>query len=657
MAHRAFAELKVGPVTLPNRIVRTAHATGFSRPTHSMTDRLIAYHVARARGGVGLSILEALAPHPSGRVDYCLHGGAPGLVEGYRKLMDAVRPHGMRVFQQLHHAGYAAPPVDGSPPWSASDGVFAPLGQVAVAINRRQIASLIESYVASTRDAAAGGLDGIEVHCGHDYLIQQFLSPLINRREDEYGGSFENRCRLALEIVTAVRAALPAHMALGVRLSSEMLPGGFGPDDVAGLAAMLQDRGLVDYLNLSIGQNLATDQIIGPMNEPVGYQLAHSAPTSAARRVPLLVTGRFRTIEEADQVISRGEADMVGMTRAHIADPDIVRLTKAGEEDRIRPCIACNHGCVGGLALQRQIGCAVNVAVGQEDQLAEDLIAPAPEARTVLVVGGGPAGLEAARVAALRGHRVILAEANSRLGGAVEIARRAPRRAALGDIVEWLTREVYRLGVDLRLSTYVEAEDVATIAPDHVIVATGSSPRMDGAQGFAPGLRPSGVDLPHVISSHDLFLDNTNRAWGSRALVVDDTGHYEAVAAAEFLIEQGVAVTFATGHISFAPRLEPSVSAAPALARLAKGDFTVLTRARLNAITPERATLAYHYSDQPIEVPADTVILVSHNRPHRELHDQLEERGIPATLVGDALSPRYLQSAIREAHLAARAIA
>ena len=571
--------------------------------------------------------------------------------------MQRVRPHGMKVFQQVGHLGNEIPEADGSPPWSSSDTVGALLGMPAEPMGAGQIAALKQGYRDAVEMVIAGGLDGVELHMAHGYLMQQFLSPLHNHRTDEYGGSFENRVRLPLEILEMVRAMLPAHMALGVRLSPELLEGGMTPDDVARIAALFESRGLIDFVNLTIGTDYNAHKVIGAMHEPAGYEVPHAEAARPALKVPVLVTGRFRTLEEADQVIHEGHADMVALTRAHIADPDIVAKTRDGRPEDVRPCIGCNHGCIGGLGSFGRMGCTVNVAVGAEAMLAEDLIVPVAEPRRVLVVGGGPAGLEAARVAALAGHKVTLAEAQSTLGGCVNIARRAPRRAGIGDIAEWLEREVFRLGVEVRLGTYLDADDVREMNPDVAIIATGSLPRMDGAQHRVPGHAARGMERPHVVSSHDLLMENTNRDWGKSALVWDDCGHYEAVAAAEFLVSRGVAVTFATGLASFAPGLETSLSAEPALERLAAGQFRFVPYARLDAVEPDSVTLGHRYGGPTEEVPAETVVFISHNAANRDMAGELADWPGKVVLVGDARSPRYLQTAIREGHMAARAIA
>lgn len=647
-----MSPISIGQMEVKNRIVRTGHGTGLGGGT--ISERLIDYHVARARGGVGLTILELMAVHSSAYP--FLVAGSPGVVEGYRALMNRVRPYNMKVFQQIGHLGNEIVQADGGPPWSSSDSIGAFVGIPAEPMTKVQIRELMDCYVAAASDCVEGGLDGVELHMAHGYLVQQFLSPLFNKRTDEYGGSFENRTRLAIELATAVREVLPKTMALGVRLSPELLDGGFTGEDVGQLASLMAGKGLIDYVNLTIGTDYAMHKIIGAMHEPMGYELPSAPPVREKVTIPVLVTGRFRTLHDAEQVIAAGEADLVALTRAHIADPDIVRKTLDGREDEVRPCIGCNHGCIGGLFGEGKIGCTVNVAVGAEATLSEDLIEVVSDPKEVLVIGGGPAGMEAARVAKLRGHRVVLMEATSDLGGSVNIAKRAPRRHGIGDITDWLEREIFRLGVDVRLGTYVTAEDVHELTPDAVIIATGSFPRMDGGQHLVPGFMASGINQPHVVSSHDLLMERSNRHWGPRAVVFDDTGHYEAVAAAEFLIDQGVSVTFLSSFASFAPKLETSLSAVPALERLSQGDFHLITYAKLLAVESDHAMVAQRFGGKARKVPADTVVLVSQNAANRELVDELANCPFKVTAVGDARSPRFLQTAIREGHLAARSL-
>ncbi len=652
MYEHVFSPIEIAGVVIPNRVVRTAHATGIG--AGRMNDDLIAYHEARARGGVGLSVIEIMAVHPSSPGS--LNAFDPTLVDGYHKLMDAVRPHGMRVFQQLWHAGHNSLPLSGGPPWSASDVPSPLLGVVPRAMTRAQIREIVDAFAAAARLCKAGGLDGVEVHAAHGYLIQQFLSPNANLRSDEYGVSLENRMRFLLEVMRAVRAAVAAPgFAVGIRIAPDMTPGGVGVMENAAVVRALREEGLADFIDVSLGNYHSFPKMIGGMHEPVGYELETSIPISADAGVPVLVTGRFRTLEEADQVIRLGQADLVGMTRATLADPELVTKTRAGLVERVRPCIACNQGCVGQLlGPERRVGCAVNAAAGFERTMGDDRLISAQVPKTVLIVGGGPAGMEAARVASKRGHRVILAEAAPDLGGTLLLAARAPRRQSFIDLVKWLEGEISAEGVDVRLSTYVTGDELAGYGADHVVLATGAEPRLDGVQLSHPGEAFAGHGLPHVLSSNDLFTRRDIP--GSSALVVDDVGHYEGLATAEFLAAAGLSVVMITRHPTLAPLVRSALMVDPALERLADYRFTYHVGTRVRAVNAQSATLQWVTGGPDWQVNADLVVFVSLNRPRLELLDAIEAGQVPHTVIGDANSPRFLVKATAEGNAVGRAI-
>ncbi|HEX4893379.1 MAG TPA: FAD-dependent oxidoreductase [Hyphomicrobiaceae bacterium] len=646
--------IMIGTVEVPNRVVRTAHGTGIGGGTFS--DDLIAYHLERAHGGVGLTILEILSVHPTSLGT--LNAFDPSLVESYGKLMEQVRPTGMRVFQQVWHAGHNGVDASGGPPWSASEIASPTVGVVPVAMTQAMIDEIVGAFAAAARKCEEGGLDGVEIHCAHGYLLHQFLSPSLNRREDDYGGCEENRQRLMLEVVRAVRGAVGPGFAVGVRVAPDLTENGVGVGECERALAALEREGLVDFVNISLGNYHSFPKMIGGMHEPVGYEMPTSAPIARRSKVPAIVTGRFRTLEEADQVIRAGEADLVGMTRATIADPELVRKTIAGRIEDVRPCIACNQRCAGGvLGPARRMGCSVNVAVGFERTLSEKLIERSADPMRVVVVGGGPAGLEAARVAALRGHNVILFEASKDLGGTIAIAKRAPTRHGIADITAWLERQVYALGVDVRLMTPVDADDIRAEEPGAVIVATGSEPRMDGIQLSHPGEPARGMDRSNVYSTLDIFT-RPDLSLGNRAVVVDDVGHYEGLATAEHLLARGLGVEFVTRHASPAPLMEPALMVTPALERMAGKDITFRTRTRLVAVGDNLGTVQLQsvHGGGPFKVHADSVVFISHNRPRRDLVDSLADLGAPVIAVGGAASPRYLENAIYDGHMAARGL-
>ncbi|MFC5463079.1 FAD-dependent oxidoreductase [Massilia niabensis] len=651
---RVFEPITIGRVVIPNRVVRAAHDTGYAKA--GIGEDFIAYHVSRAKGGCGLTILEAGSVHSSSRLDLALF--RDDIVPGFRQLMDAVRPYGMRIFQQLWHGGNLYPAYDGGPPLAVSD-IPGYWGVVGRPMSLAEIAEVRQAFVTAALACQQGGLDGIEIHACHGYLFHQFLSPCYNNRSDQYGGSFDNRCRFLLETMRAVRAAVGPEFAVGVRLGASQAPGGIGEEENKLILRRLEDEGLIDFVDVSKGDYFRMDTMVGSMQNPTGYELPSTADIASVAKVPRIVSGRFRTLEEVDQVLRTGEADLVSMVRAQIADPDLVRKTREGRADQVRPCIACNQGCIGGLFRAGSMGCAVNPAVGVETSMNEDLIERSAYPKRVLILGGGPAGMEAARIAALQGHKVTLVEAQPVLGGAVNIARLAPSLHTLGDITYWLEAEIYRLGVEVRLSTYMSEDDILAEAPDVFIIATGSTPRMDGFQIANPGAPIEGVDQPHVLSSHDLLTCAKPLRQGSTALVLDTVGHYEALAVVEFLMKQGVSVTYLTSAPSMTPYVQSTWRDVPALERFyALGQFEALVRHQLVRIGAGSCHVRPLQAGegQTREIDADAVVLVTQNQSLRSLYDSLADRRERLLLIGDALSPRDVQVAIAEGHWAARSI-
>ena len=593
-----LAPIEINGLEIKNRVVRTAHGTNIGQGR--ITDELIAYHEARAAGGCGLTILEAASVHPTDMGTLWLHDAS--VVDDYRRLMSRLAPYGMTVFQQLGHLGYEGVTADGDPPWSASELPGPSIRRPAKAMTADDIAELTDAFAHAARWSVEGGVHGVEVHIAHGYLLQQFMSSATNQRTDEYGGSWENRIRMAREVVGAVRTVIGAEIPLGVRIGSEAVgDGGVTEHDCAGLVRVLADDGLIDYVNLTYGSCLRPHKIMGGMHEPPGYELEAAAPVVAAVDLPAIVTGRFRTLAEADQLIAEGVADMVGLTRAHIADPDLVAKSMAGREVEVRPCIAGNDGCVGGLNRGR-LSCAVNPAVGRELDL--PLLQPSPQPRRVAVVGGGPGGMEAARLAAEQGHSVVLFEAQDRLGGAVRNAQELPTRALLGDICDWQERELNRLGVDVRLNQVADVEAIAAAHPDLVVVATGAT----------------GAELP----------DTRTLPQGSTAVVDDRFGGYEALGLAEWLATQGLAVTLTTSGRRVAANALLDLVVQPALERLQALNVNIQTKVD----TPPEADL--------------TLTVAKHS--HDPLSTDLASAGLEVQVIGDARTPGTILTAITDAH-------
>lgn len=652
---RVTSPLEVNNVTLRNRLTRTAHGTGYAIDG-KVTERLIAYHEARARGGVGSLFLETSGVHPTSPGP--LWAFRDDVIEGWAALAQRVHAHGTKVFPQLWHGGPQAPPPDGSPAWAPSP-IAAPIGGAPTqAISKGQIDELIEGFAAAAVRAQQAGLDGVEVHGGHGFLVGAFLSPMTNLRSDDYGGDLEGRTRLAREVLRSVRDAVGPEFVIGMRISGdEGIDGGIDPAMAAAIRKRLEQDGVLDYINVSMGGYHNFGKMIGAMHEPHGYELASSSQVTDGRGIPAIVTGRILTLQEAEDVLASGVADIVSMVRALLADPELINKTLAGRKDDVRPCIGCNEGCVGrrmaiGAAVG-QTGCTVNPEAGFE-YVAEPL-GQADQPRDVVIVGAGPAGLEAARTAALRGHHVRVFDRASRTGGVVASARRAPHRRELGVICDWLTGELGRLGVQIELERELDADDVVALQPDVVVAATGARERRDGVQRMLPAVRVEGLELDHVATPIEVLEGRAAARW--HAVVFDDLGNYQAVGVAEHLLENGVAVTYATSFEGFAPDLFRSFQRDAAAARLQRFEnYRLLTRTSIEKIAPDAVTLRSLDGGAVFEQAADLVVLATGYDPAVELHNALAARGVDVRAAGDAVAPLLLPHAIASGRDVGRAV-
>ena len=657
---KIFEPIDIGPVRVKNRIFRSAHGTWFG--DGAPTDTLINYHLERARNEVGLSFLEVFSIHPT--TNSRLRLWDPRLEDGYHKLIKAIEPHGMTLFQQLWHGGhnFLPIPMDGLPqyadivPWGASDIPSVLNGMPPIPMTKWMIDEIVEAYAKSAKFCKDVGLQGVEVHASHGYLPQQFLSPNANKREDEYGGSFDNRMRFLLEVMRAVKAAVGEDFAVGVRLSPDLVENGVNVLENQQVIDRLQQENLVHFINLSQGSYYTMPRIWAGMHEPAGYELETSVPIAQSSKVVNMAIGRFRTLEEAEQVLKDTPIHMVGFTRAMIADPQLVTKTLAGQTERVRPCIGCNQGCVAGVFLQGSMSCAVNPAVGREGTLSEDLLDKAAKKKKVLVVGAGPAGLEASRLAALRGHQVVLFEAARDVGGAMNLAAKCPSRQGIRDIIYWQEAEVYELGVDVRMNTYVEAADILAERPDVVIIATGSYPRQDGVVFSHPGSRIENFAASPVLTSEEA-LGVTGPLDGQTAIVVDDLGHWEAIGVAEHFTTLGADVHFVTRHYQFAHLTVWNNETEEAMMRMNRaGRFHLHVMSRVTALVDGHARIEPIYGGSSIDVPNDLFAFVSVNHANRSLVEELRGKVAEVEVIGDAKAPRFLEMAIREGHMVGRGI-
>lgn len=642
-------ELRVGPVTLRNRIILPAHLTNFS-VDGTVTDRHIAYYEARARGGAGMIVTEEHTVHPSDRpYEKLIRGWDPEVLPGYRALTEAVQRHGTRILAQLNHNGAQGSSMyTGRPLWAPSPDPDRLFREVPREITESDIAELVSGYAAVAGRCAEGGFDGVEIQCSQASVLRAFLAPGTNRRTDGYGGNLGGRARALLEVVAAVRVAIGPDRVLGVRLSGyDGTVGGIVLDDAVRVARLLEDSGEVDYLNTSIGVATETLHLVeAPMATPHGYSLFVPDAVRAAVSLPVVGVGRFTTPGQVREALAGGVCDLVGAVRAQIADPEFAAKTISGRDDEVRPCVGCNQECIGRVGLGRWIGCTVNPRAGHEST-------PVPEprrpGRRILVVGGGPAGLQAAATAAEHGHTVTLFEQRAHLGGQVALAARAPYRGELLGAVTSLEAECRRRGVDVRTGVDVDVELVRSHRPDAVIVATGARPR-----------RPEWArDLPRVVDVRDVLEGHA--APRGHVLVVDDLGFHEATSVAELLADRECEVTVCTPGMIAGQDLGSTLDLDGWTRRAhAEGieqlTDLVLTRVVETGESRLDVVLVHHPTGEERTLVVDGIVVVTHQDPVDELWKQLSEVGIPATRVGDAVTPRRLHAAIIEGERAATSV-
>ncbi|MCK8674354.1 mycofactocin system FadH/OYE family oxidoreductase 2 [Rhodococcus sp. HM1] len=638
--------LRLGPVTLRNRIVFPAHLTNFA-VDGEVTDRHIAYYVARARGGAAMIVTEEHTVHPSDRpYEKLIRGWDPAVLPGYRRLTDAVHAQGARILAQLNHNGAQGTGMyTGRPLWAPAPDPDPLFREVPVAIGADEIRELVAGYADAARRCADGGFDGVEIQCSQASILRAFLAPGANPRTDDYGGDLDRRARLLLEVVAAVRAALGPGYVLGVRLSGhDGTPGGIDIDDAVRVARMLEATGHVDYLSTSVGVATETLYLVeAPMSTPHGYSLFVPDAIRTAVDLPVVGVGRFTTPGQVSAALADGVCDLVGAVRAHIADPGFAGKVLDGRGDEIRPCIGCNQDCIGRVGLGRPIGCAVNPYAGYEDATRPDPAVPGK----VLVVGGGPAGLQAAVTAAERGHAVTLLERESLVGGQIRVAASAPHRGELLGAVASLEAECRRLGVEIRTGVDVDAATVRAYRPDTVVIATGARPRRPDWAG----------ESSRVVDVRDVLGGRTEPA--GRVLVVDDLGFHQATSVAELLADRGCAVTVCTSGMIVGQDLGLTLEMNGWVRRAHDKGIEQVTDVVVAALTDTdcvEVTLLHHFTAENSVRTVDYVVVATHQEPVDELWRDLQGESFRVVRVGDAVTPRRLDAAIIEGMRAVAAL-
>ncbi|MFC9556395.1 FAD-dependent oxidoreductase [Rhodococcus sp. NPDC056960] len=647
-----FSPLQVGPVTVKNRIFSSGHDTVMVHDGQ-VTDQLVEYHRARAAGGAGLIVMQVAGIHETARYTYhVLMATDDSCIEGYRRVADAVHEHGCALFGQVFHPGREImESQDGALPVAYAPSAV-PNERFRVMprpMSQAMIAEVMAGYAAGARRLQRAGLDGVEIVASHGYLPAQFLNPEINLRTDHYGGNLDNRMRFLREIVAAVREAVGPGFAVGVRISGieHSSPEG-EPTDIVEVCRRLDTDGLLDFLNVTEGTSAGRSgslHIVAPMSEEAAYTAPAAATIKAAVSIPVLVAGRINQPHEAEQVLTRGQADACAMTRALICDPDMPAKAAAERPDDIRACIGCNQACIGHFQAGYPISCIQRPETGREREFGTLTLTPKPT--DVMVVGGGPAGMKAASVAAQRGHRVTLYEAAGRVGGQILLAERLPGRAEFGGAATNLHSELDRYGVIVKTRVRVDAALIAEQRPDHVIVATGATP-------YRPPLELDG-DMP-VLDAWDVIGTGGGTIPKGEIVVADWRGDWTGLGVAELLAREGRKVTLCVNGYAAGENLQQFTRVAM-LRAATEAKVRVVPHTRLFGADDDTVYLVNTLTGEPIILDGiDGLVLALGHRQNDTLLAALDATGIPHTGVGDSLAPRTVEEAVLDGLRAATAI-
>ncbi|AWI59842.1 FAD-dependent oxidoreductase [Sinorhizobium fredii] len=655
---KIFSEISIRRHRLRNRVVFGAHTANMS-DNGVPGDQHIAYYVERALGGAAMIVVEPMPVHAATVLTRGnFRHSDDTVIPAFKKLTDSVKQHGAVVLQQLYHVGsHGDSDLSYHPHWSPSGGPSYHDSDGSHTMTEPEIEETIAHFVAAAVRCQKAGFDGVEVWAAYGGLLDQFWTPFYNKRDDQWGGTLANRTRLSREILRRIRESCGPDFIVALTVSDEPgCPTALSRDEIAEIISLLDQDQLIDYVTCGSGGYFDYGSLMPTFLYPERLGADLSARLKKVVRHALVIAeSHIRTPENAEITIGEGAADLVSIVRGQIADPHLVNKARNGAPEDIRGCLSCNQMCWGRRSRDYWISCVVNPSVGREAEWGGDRFRPAERPRRVLVVGGGPAGLEAARVAAERGHKVVLAEASDRLGGAFRLAGEQPRRAQILDLIQWYETQFRKLGVEVRLNSYMEGADVASIGADAVILATGSIPGETGFQKALPD-RPAlpGIENGNVFSAESVMARQARV--GSRVVVLDETGGWKGCGTAWKLAEQGHHVWLVTPDALVGKELQRTSADAPlrrALKRLGVGFHTETSIASWQG---HAAVLISHLTGATETLEADSLVMATTNSAFNWLALELAEMGIAFVEIGDGVAPRQAPYAFYEGRKAGMSV-
>jgi 2,4-dienoyl-CoA reductase-like NADH-dependent reductase (Old Yellow Enzyme family)/thioredoxin reductase len=639
---RLFEKGNIGNLSTRNRLVMPPMGTNLATENGEVTDTQIRYYEERALGGVGVVIVEIGGVDPGGRaIPRQIGLWDDKFIPGLTRLSSAIKNAGALAVIQIHHAGrQTSTAITGSQPVAPSP-LPCPVNQeMPRVLTIDEIKGLVSAFGEAARRAMLAGFDAVEVHGTHGYLINQFLSPYSNHREDEYGGSFENRLRFALEILAAVREKTRPDYPILFRINGdEYVEGGIGLEDAKEMAKRFIQAG-VAAIHVSAGVYGSPAPNVPVMGTPAGPLLHLAEGIKSVSNVPIIAVAKIHEPDFAEEVLEQGKADFISLGRGLICDPEWPKKVYEDRVEEIRGCITCNQGCIDRmLAEGKAVSCIYNARAGREFDFP---MGEVERKKNVVIIGGGPGGMEAARTAALRGHTVQLFEEADRLGGQALLASATPQKSEFAELVRYLKHEIQRLRVNVHLNTRADVEMVTNLNPDEIIVATGARP-------IVPDI--PGADGPQVMQAWDVIAKR-KMPKGKVAVI---GGGLVGCETAELLAEEGCETIVFEIFPDIARDIGPSLRTALLERLMNNPKIKIITSAAVQRIDKDAVVIQREEGRQEIK-GIDAVVLAAGSSPRNELVEDLKKTGIPVHVIGDALQARKAIDAIHQAFETAYAL-